>query len=87
MGEELVVPTSGPIRANNGEMLRLAAPSGGGIIWQPHFIVEDDLLTGRLVEVLTDYSTVELGIYATYPSRKHLSVKLRTFVDFPKLSP
>ncbi|MEN3294584.1 MAG: hypothetical protein V7642_3837 [Burkholderiales bacterium] len=80
--EELVVPTSGPIRANNGDMLRLAALSGGGIIWQPRFIVEDDLRTGRLVEVLTDYSTVELGIYAIYPSRKHLSAKVRTFVDF-----
>jgi DNA-binding transcriptional LysR family regulator len=80
--EELVVPTSGPIRANNGDMLRLAALSGGGIIWQPRFIVDDDLRTGRLVEVLTNYSTVELGIYAIYPSRKHLSAKVRTFVDF-----
>jgi DNA-binding transcriptional LysR family regulator len=80
--EELVVPTSGPIKANNGDMLRLAALSGGGIIWQPRFIVEDDLRTGRLVEVLTNYSTAELGIYAIYPSRKHLSAKVRTFVDF-----
>jgi DNA-binding transcriptional LysR family regulator len=80
--EELFVPTSGPIRVNNGDMLRLAALSGGGIIWQPRFIVEDDLRTGRLVEVLTNYSTVELGIYAIYPSRKHLSAKVRTFVDF-----
>jgi DNA-binding transcriptional LysR family regulator len=80
--EERVVPTSGPIKANNGDMLRLAALSGSGIIWQPRFIVEDDLQTGRLVEVLTNYSTVELGIYAIYPSRKHLSAKVRTFVDF-----
>jgi DNA-binding transcriptional LysR family regulator len=80
--EAIVVPTSGPIRANNGDMLRLAALSGGGIIWQPRFIVEDDLRSGRLVEVLTNYSTAELGIYAIYPSRKHLSAKVRTFVDF-----
>lgn len=80
--EELVVPTSGPIKVNNGDMLRLAALSGGGIIWQPRFIVEDDLRTGGLVEVLTNYSTAELGIYAIYPSRKHLSAKVRTFVDF-----
>jgi DNA-binding transcriptional LysR family regulator len=80
--EEFVVPTGGPIKANNGDMLRLAALGGGGIIWQPRFIVEDDLRTGRLVEVLTNYSTVELGIYAIYPSRKHLSAKVRTFVDF-----
>jgi DNA-binding transcriptional LysR family regulator len=87
--EERVVPTSGPIRVNNGDMLRLAAISGGGIVWGPRFIVEDDLRSGRLVEVLTNYSTIELGIYAIYPSRKHLSAKVRTFVDFlvEKLGP
>jgi DNA-binding transcriptional LysR family regulator len=35
-----------------------------------------------LVEVLSEYKSGELGIYAVYPSRKHLSAKVRTFVDF-----
>jgi DNA-binding transcriptional LysR family regulator len=34
------------------------------------------------VQVLADYASAELGIYAIYPSRKHLSAKVRTFVDF-----
>jgi len=40
------------------------------------------LQAGRLVQVLHDYTSNEYGIYAVYPSRKHLSAKVRTFVDF-----
>ncbi|MFJ7566752.1 LysR family transcriptional regulator [Herminiimonas sp. NPDC097707] len=76
------VHIDGPMRANNGDMLRLAALDGAGLIWQPHFIVADDLKAGRLVELMKDESGTELGIYAIYPSRKHLSAKVRTFVDY-----
>lgn len=76
------VYVDGPMRANNGDMLRLAALDGAGLIWQPHFIVADDLQAGRLVELMTDRRSTELGIYAIYPSRKHLSAKVRTFVDY-----
>jgi DNA-binding transcriptional LysR family regulator len=81
-GEEAAIRIAGPIRADNGDMLRLAALSGAGLIFQPHFIVSEDLQAGRLVQVLADYASAELGIYAIYPSRKHLSAKVRTFVDF-----
>jgi len=70
------------MRANNGDMLRLAALDGAGMIWQPHFIVGEDLRHGRLVELLPDYPGPEIGIHALYPSRKHLSAKVRTFVDY-----
>jgi DNA-binding transcriptional LysR family regulator len=78
----LVVPISGPIRADNGDIIRLAALSGAGILFQPHFIVGDDLAAGRLVQLLPGWQSAELGVYAVYPSRKHLSAKVRTFVDF-----
>lgn len=81
-GAERAVPIAGAIKADNGDMLRLAAISGAGLIFQPLFIVADDLAAGRLVQVLADYPSAELGIYALYPSRKHLSAKVRTFVDF-----
>jgi DNA-binding transcriptional LysR family regulator len=76
------VPISGPIKADNGDIIRLAALSDAGIIFQPHFIVGDDIDAGRLVRVLPEWQSVELGVYAVYPSRKHLSAKVRTFVDF-----
>jgi DNA-binding transcriptional LysR family regulator len=78
----VVVRCTGPIRADNGDMLRLAAVHGAGLIFQPRFIVDDDVQAGRLVAVLTEYSPEELGVFAVYPSRKHLSPKVRTFVDF-----
>ncbi|WP_217900163.1 LysR family transcriptional regulator [Noviherbaspirillum humi] len=73
---------AGPIKADNGDLLRLAALGGAGVIFQPLFIVEDDLRSGRLVQVLPDHVSAELGIYAVYPSRRHLSAKVRTFIDF-----
>lgn len=76
------VKVSGSLRASNGDMAKLAALEGVGLIRQPRFLVGDDLRAGRLVEVLADYHAVELGIYAVYPSRKHLSAKVRVFVDY-----
>ncbi|MGK5078701.1 LysR family transcriptional regulator [Janthinobacterium sp. HLX7-2] len=78
----LIVPISGPIRADNGDIIRLAALSGAGILFQPHFIVDEDLAAGRLIQLLPGWQSAELGVYAVYPSRKHLSAKVRTFVDF-----
>lgn len=76
------VSVSGPIKADNGDILRLAALQGAGILFQPHFIVGDDIAAGKLVRVLPQWQSAELGVHAVYPSRKHLSAKVRTFVDF-----
>jgi DNA-binding transcriptional LysR family regulator len=76
------VRSSGSMRADNGDMLRLAAVAGSGLIFQPWFIVEQDVQAGRLERVLEDYTSEELGIYAVYPSRRYLSAKVRTFIDF-----
>ena len=78
----VAVAISGPIRADNGDIIRLAALGGAGIVFQPNFIVGDDIAAGRLVRVLPDWQSAELGVYAVYPSRQHLSAKVRTFVDF-----
>lgn len=94
---DAAIRIAGSIKANNGDMLRLAACNGAGIVFLPLFIVQDDLYAGRLVQILSAYTSIDLGIYAVYPSRKHLSAKVRTFVDFlvwqlnvvrePKLQP
>lgn len=76
------VRVAGSLRASNGDMAKLAALEGVGLIRQPLFLIGDALRAGRLVEVLADYHSEQLGIYAVYPSRKHLSAKVRVFVDF-----
>lgn len=70
------------IHTNNGDTCRAAALADQGIILQPTFLVGDDLEAGTLVELMPEYRSLELGIYAIYPSRKHLPPKLRALVEF-----
>jgi DNA-binding transcriptional LysR family regulator len=45
-------------------------------------LIGDDLAAGRLVEILPEYRSIELGIYAIYPTRKHIAPKVRALVNF-----
>ncbi|HEX3498477.1 MAG TPA: LysR family transcriptional regulator [Stellaceae bacterium] len=76
------VRVAGRLNANNGDLLRLAALRGEGIILQPSFIVGDDLAAGSLAPILPGYAPDELVIQAVYPHSRHLSVKVRSFVEF-----
>lgn len=81
-GREHAVKVAGPAHANNGRMLVALAVAGLGIAMEPDFIVAPEVRSGRLVRVLSDYTPASSAIYAVYPSRRHLSAKVRTFVDF-----
>ena len=70
------------MQTNNGDTARAAALAGLGIIRQPTFLIGEDVLQGRLVPLLTAYRTSEIDILAVYPSRRHLSAKVRVMVDF-----
>jgi DNA-binding transcriptional LysR family regulator len=81
-GREVSVRIAGNVHANNGDFLAAAAVSGVGVAFEPDFIVGEDLKAGRLVRLLDGYESPAEGIYAVYPSRRHLSAKVRAFVDF-----
>ena len=68
--------------SNNGETCRAAALAHQGIILQPSFLVGDDLAAGRLIELMPEYRALELGVYALYPTRKHIAPKVRAMIDF-----
>ena len=70
------------LRSNSGDTCRAAALAGQGVILQPDFLVGPDLATGTLVELMSGYRSLALGIHAVYPSRKHLPMKTRRLVDF-----
>ncbi|MBA1148532.1 LysR family transcriptional regulator [Ectothiorhodospiraceae bacterium WFHF3C12] len=70
------------MRTNSGDTCRVGALQGRRIVLQPSFIVGPDLERGDLIELMPAYRSVELGIYALYPSRKHLSPKVRLLIDF-----
>lgn len=67
--------------ANKGDTCRAAALRGQGVILQPDFLIGDDLRSGELVEILAEYRTGHLGMYAIYASRRHLPLKLRYLID------
>jgi DNA-binding transcriptional LysR family regulator len=58
------------------------AIAGGGIAMTPDFIVEDAIKNGQLIPVLSDYTTLEFGLFAIYPHRKYIAKKVRCFIDF-----
>lgn len=68
--------------SNNAEVLCAAAVRGHGIALLPTFIAGADLQEGSLRSILTDYAAPEISIYAIYPETRHLSVKVRVFIDF-----
>ena len=76
------VKTNPCIHTNRGDTCRAAALAHQGVILQPDFLVGPDLAVGTLVEVLPQYRSLELGIYAVYPTRKHVSAKVRALIDF-----
>lgn len=80
-GEERVA-ISGSWRANSGDLLRVAALAGEGITCQPTFLIGEDLRVGKLQALLPGYRRRELAMYAVYPSRRHLSAKVRVLVDY-----
>jgi DNA-binding transcriptional LysR family regulator len=69
-------------RANNGRMLVSLAAAGAGIVNEPDFVIAPEVEAGRLVRLLPDFRPTRSPISAVYPSRRHLSAKVRTFVDF-----
>lgn len=81
-GGSISVAVSGTLQANTGVVLRAAALAGTGIATTATFIVHEDLARGALVEVLPDYKLRARDLYAVYPHNRHLSPKVRAFIDF-----
>lgn len=67
---------------NNGDTARAIALAGQAIIWQPTFLIGEDLRQARLVPLLPGYHLPDIDILAVYPSRRHLSAKVRHMVDY-----
>jgi DNA-binding transcriptional LysR family regulator len=70
------------LRTNSGDTCRAAALAHQGIVLQPSFLVGADVRSGALVELLPSYRSIELGVYAVYPTRKHVTSKVRVLIDF-----
>ena len=67
---------------NNAEVLRDAAFQGVGIALLPTFIVRPELNAGTLKSILLGYRAPDLSVCALYPPTRHVSMKVRAFIDF-----
>lgn len=81
-GRYQTVTINSSMHMNNSLALREAILNDAGIVLIPTFIVGADIQSGRLQKILPTYRFQEFSIYAIYPQRKHLSPKVRAFVEF-----
>lgn len=82
-GGEIAVPVAGPLRANNGEALRNAALAGLGLIYQPVFLLHDQLRDGSLVRVVLDQpEQALLDVHAMHAPDRSVPAKTRAMIDF-----
>ncbi len=81
-GESLKVAVQGALVTNSPPLLMQAALDGAGFLHTFDAAAEPHLASGRLVEVLADWSDAFPGPFLYYPSRRHPPSALRAFVDF-----
>lgn len=76
------VKVSGPLKANNGEVLVQAARQGLGIASLPHFLVREEIAAGRLVTVLDGYRLPDLSVFAVSPPNRFPARKVQAFISY-----
>lgn len=81
-GEEVSVKVDGPMTVNNGDAIMEAARQGVGCAVLPDFFIHEYLKSGELKSILSEWNCSGNGIWAIYPHNRHLSAKVRLFVDF-----
>lgn len=80
--EELSVSGLCRWHSNSGHCLLAAARDSLGFAYLPDYYVADDIASGRLVRVLEDWGGIERDVVAIYQHRRHLSAKVKLFVEF-----
>jgi DNA-binding transcriptional LysR family regulator len=75
---------AGPLDCSDGQVLHDWCLAGYGIAWRSTWEVESEIAAGQLTAVLEDYAAPPNGIYAVFPQRKHLPLRVRLWIDFLK---
>jgi DNA-binding transcriptional LysR family regulator len=75
---------AGPLDCSDGQVLHDWCLAGHGIAWRSTWEVEAEIAAGALVAVLEDFAAPPNGIYAVFPQRKHLPLRVRLWIDYLK---
>ncbi|MBP1849532.1 LysR family transcriptional regulator [Rhizobium halophytocola] len=81
-GETVVVDSRYIVSVNDARSFVTAATTGLGVVLLPRFMVIDSLERGELVEILHAWDAEPIPLYIVYPPNRHLSNKVRVFVDW-----
>ncbi len=81
-GQSITVTVDSVMSASSGDFICEQAVEGAGIAMQPTFIAGEAISRGDLVPLLTDYEWPVTPAYAVYPPTRHLSYRVRAFIDF-----
>jgi DNA-binding transcriptional LysR family regulator len=79
---EIRVRVHGNFKANNGHVIREALLASVGVALTPDWLIHDQLEAGEVVALLPEFATPPLEINAVYPSGRHVSAKVRAFIEF-----
>jgi DNA-binding transcriptional LysR family regulator len=85
-GELQHLKPGGPLDCSDGQVLHDWCLAGYGIAWRSTWEVETEIAAGKLVAVLQDFDAPANGIFAVFPQRKHLPLRVRLWIDFLKHS-
>ncbi len=80
-GKVVGIKVLGNFECNDGVVLHEWALAGKGLAWRSLWEVGRDIESGRLIPVLDEFAAPPMGIYAVFPQRRHLPLRLRLFVD------
>lgn len=80
--ERLAVAGRYQAAVNEAGTYLVAGLAGHGVIQAPHFMVGGHVKAGRLMQILPDWSVPPIPLHVVYPPNRHLSTKLRIFVDW-----
>jgi DNA-binding transcriptional LysR family regulator len=83
-GEVVYLKPGGPLDCSDGQVLHDWCLAGHGIAWRSIWEVEADIAEGQLVAVLEDFAAPPNGVYAVFPQRKHLPLRVRLWIEFLK---
>ena len=81
-GKNVTIKVSGNMGCNDGQVLHEWALAGKGLAWRSIWEVGSEIESGQLQTVLNDYAAPGNDIYAVFAQRRHLPLRIRTFVDF-----
>jgi DNA-binding transcriptional LysR family regulator len=71
----------GSLTLDEPDMIAQASRAGIGLAYVGEWMVADDIASGRLVEVLTEWTPAYPGYCLYYPGRRHMAASLRAFID------